>query len=100
MMYENVIVDGDTAIVKVTGRYNLVKTLQVEDELASALQHGCNSVKFDFSETKYTDSSCNRQLKKVRDLVGANNFSVVGASGTVLRSFQIAKLDVLFGSVE
>ena len=101
MNFENVTIDGDTAIVKVVGRYNLIKTLKIEDELKEALnQQGCTKVVFDFSETKYSDSACNRQLKKTRDIVGAENFKVIGASGAVLRAFKTARLDVLFGSVE
>lgn len=101
MNYEYVTIDGDTAVVKVSGRYTLIKTLKVEDELKVAMaQHGCTQVRFDFSETKYTDSACNRQLKKTRDAVGADRFKVTGASGAVLHAFKTARLDVLFGSVE
>lgn len=100
MNYENLTIEGETAVVKVPGRYGLVKTMKVEEELKTAMQQGCTAVRFDFSDTKYTDSSLNRQLKKTRDLFGAANFKVVGAKGTVLKAFKIAKLDVLFGSVE
>lgn len=101
MNFEYVQIDGDTAVVKVIGRYDLIKTLKIEDELKAALnQQGCTHVHFDFSETKYSDSACNRQLKKTRDAVGADNFRVTGASGAVLRAFKTAKLDVFFGSVE
>ncbi len=101
MNYEYVTIDGDTAVVKVSGRYTLIKTLKVEDELKAAMaQHGCTQVHFDFSETKYTDSACNRQLKKTRDAFGADRFKVTGASGAVLHAFKTARLDVLFGSVE
>ena len=100
-MYEYVTIDGDTAVVKVVGRYTLIKTLKVEDEIKAAMnQHGCTKVRFDFSETKYTDSACNRQLKKTRDSVGADNFKVIGATGAVLHAFKTARLDVLFRSVE
>lgn len=94
---KNVTIDGDTAVISVMGRYDLVRTLEVEEELKKAYGQGCTKVIVDFAHTKYSDSSVNRQLKKIRVQVGAENFQIKNATGAVLKAFKTAKLDKFFG---
>lgn len=89
-------IDGETAIIRVAGRYDLVKTMVVDKELKSALQSGCQKILVDFGETKFSDSSVNRQLKKVRSMVGGDNFKIINCTGAVLKSMQTARLDKVF----
>ena len=51
----------------------------------------------DFAHTKYSDSSVNRQLKKIRVQVGVENFQIKNATGAVLKALKTAKLDKFFG---
>ena len=89
-------IDGETAVIRVAGRYDLVKTMVVDKELKSALQSGCQKILVDFGETKFSDSSVNRQLKKVSSMVGGDNFKFINCTGAVLKSMQTARLDKVF----
>ena len=89
-------IDGETAIIRVAGRYDLVKTMVVDKELKSAIQSGCQKILVDFGETKFSDSSVNRQLKKVRSMVGGDNFKIINCTGAVLKSMQTSRLDKVF----
>lgn len=89
-------IDGETAVIRVAGRYDLVKTIVVDKELKSAMQSGCKKILVDFGETKFSDSSVNRQLKMVRIMVGGDNVKVVNCTGAVLKSMQTARLDKVF----
>ena len=95
---KNVIVDGNVAIVTVEGRFDLVKTMEVENELKTALtQSGCNKIVIDFSKTKYIDSSANRLFKKNRDTVGADNIEFKNVVNPAVQSaIKTAKLDKIF----
>lgn len=87
-------VEGDTAIIAVPGRYTLVQTLEVGQELKTALTDlACKKVIVDFGSTTFIDSSVDRQFIKVRRQIGAENFKVVHATGAVRQALHNAKLD-------
>ena len=90
--------DGTTAIVSIDGRFDLIKTLEVEQEINDAIhQRGCDAITFDLDSTRYIDSSANRLMKKSRDIIGAENFSVINVTATAVRkALKTAKLDILF----
>ena len=90
--------DGTTAIVSIDGRFDLIKTLEVEQEINDAIHHrGCDAITFDLASTRYIDSSANRLMKKSRDIIGAENFSVINVTATAVRkALKTAKLDILF----
>ena len=93
---KHVSIDGDTAVIHVVGRYDLIKTMEVENELKEALQGGCHKIVVDFADTKFADSSANRQLKKTCSLIGRENFTIVHCTGAVLKAMQTARLDKFF----
>lgn len=91
---KHVMVDGNTAVVAVEGRYGLVTAVEVGQELKSSFnQFGCTRVKVDFSKTKFIDSSTIRQFTKIRRQVGEANFSVINPTGAVLQALKTAKLE-------
>ena len=90
-------IDGDTAVIRVAGRYDLIKTLDVDKDLKEAINaHNCKKITVDFGETTFSDSSVNRQLKRAHDMVGDDNFLVVNCTGPVLKAMQTANLDKFF----
>lgn len=95
---KNVIIDGTVAIVSVEGRFDLVKTMEVENELKTALtQNGCTKIVIDFSKTMYIDSSANRLFKKNRDNVGGDNIEFKNIiHPAVQKALKTAKLDKIF----
>ena len=87
-------IEGDTAIIGVPGRYTLVQTLEVGQELKTALSDlQCKKVIVDFGSTTFIDSSVDRQFIKVRRQIGAENFKVIHATGAVKQALHNAKLD-------
>ena len=96
-MSDYVIIDNDTVTVKVNGNYDVVTGLTDNKEMEMALlQKGCSKVIFDFADTTYIDSSVNHQMKRVRNLVGKENFVIAHPAGKVLKALQTAKLDKVF----
>lgn len=94
----NVRINGNNAVINVAGRFDLVKSMEVEQELKIALnQHGCTGITLDLAQTKFIDSSANRLFKKSRDMVGNENFKVINVNApAVLKAMQTAKLDKIF----
>lgn len=86
-------IDGATAVVAVDGRYDLLKTQLVMNELDTAFQNGCTKVIVDFGKTTYIDSAVERDLVRVRRKVKAENFSARNAEGDVLAALKAAKFD-------
>lgn len=95
---KNVIIDGNNAIVSVEGRFDLVKTMEVENELKVALtQQGCTKIIIDFINTKYIDSSANRLFKKNRDIVGPDNIEFKNVvHPAIQKAIKTAKMDLIF----
>lgn len=86
-------IDGATAIVSVDGRYDLLKTQLVMNDLDTAFQNGCTKVVVDFGKTTYIDSAVERDLVRVRRKVKPENFSARNAEGDVLAALKAAKFD-------
>ena len=86
-------IDGATAIVAVEGRYDLLKTQLVNNELDTAFQNGCTKVMVDFDKTTYIDSAVERDLVRVRRKVRPENFWGCNAKGDVLAALRAAKFD-------
>ncbi len=95
---EYITMDGDTAVIHVSGRYDLIKTAYVDKELKEAINtHNCKKITVDFSDTTFSDSAVNRQLKRAYDMVGGkDNFKIVNCKGAVLKALQTANLDKFF----
>lgn len=92
-----VTMDGDTAVVRVSGRYDLIKTLDVDKDLKEAMNaHNCKKITVDFGATTYSDSSVNRQLKRAHDMIGHDNFLIINCKGDVLRAMETANLPKFF----
>jgi len=93
-----VIVDGTNAIVAVEGRFDLVKSMEVENELKTAVNtQGCSKIVIDFQKTMFIDSSANRLFKKQRDLVGGENIEFRNiVHPAVMKALKTAKLDRIF----
>lgn len=70
-------VEEGTAIVKPRGRFDNVLAHEIDPEIDEALiNHGCNKIVVDLSETKFIDSSAIRTLAQAFRSVGKNNFEV------------------------
>lgn len=75
-----VTVDGPTAIIKVEGIYGSSVVREVEDEFDKAQEMGCVELTYDFSKTKYIESTAvssmtlrNRKIKNKAKITGAND---------------------------
>lgn len=89
-----VTIQGTTAIIKVTGRYDLINTREVVAEVEVAINNkGCNSITVDFENTTYLDSSVIRDLTKLRRKVKPENFTAKNAKDIVLEMLKRSKLD-------
>ena len=89
-------IDGAIAVIAVKGKYDLLKVLEVEQQLTDAMNSGCIKVLVDFDDTTYIDSSVIRALIKIRRRIKHENFAYRNAKGDVLTALQIAKLDTLW----
>lgn len=96
---EYVAVDGNTAVIAVDNRFDLVKTLKVKKETEYALnQQGCKQIVIDFDKTKFIDSSANKLFKELRKMVGKENIKMTNIHAEpIIRAFKQAKMDVIFG---
>lgn len=89
-----VTIQGTSAIIKVTGRYDLINTRDVVAEVETAINNkGCSSIVVDFEKTTYMDSSVIRDLTKLRRKIKPENFSAKNAKDVVLEMLKRSKLD-------
>lgn len=73
-------IDGDTAILKVKGRFDLVRTEEADGEIDEALiNHGCRKLILDLSETTFLDSAAIRTINDNLQRVGRDNFEARNA---------------------
>ncbi|MBE6101713.1 MAG: STAS domain-containing protein [Selenomonas ruminantium] len=95
----NVSVVGDTAIIRVPERYNLINTALIKGDLEDAYKAGAIKVTVDFRDAAYIDSSAIRDLVIIYNRVKAENFKVVNLSedSDVFKALYAAKLDEKFG---
>lgn len=81
-------INGPTAVISVTGNFDMVTSLQVSEELNVAFNNGCTKVLVDFENTIFIDSAAIGGLIRARRRVGAENFAVLNVKGEVLKSFN------------
>lgn len=86
-------VNGDTAVIYVPERFNLVNTSLVKKELDEAFKKGAMKVLLDFKETTFIDSSAIRDIALIYNRVKSDNFNIINVSGDVYKILSAAKLD-------
>ena len=86
-------VNGDTAVVYVPERFNLINTSLVKNEMNEAFKKGAMKVLLDFKETVFIDSSALRDIVIIYNRVKSDNFSIINVSGDVYKILTAAKLD-------
>ena len=91
-----VTINGDTAIIKVSGRFNLIQTAEMMPEVTQAFGVGVIRICVDFGETTYIDSCAIRDLVKLYRRVKPENFEARNAKGDVYAALYAAKLDELW----
>ena len=90
-------VNGDTATIKVVGRFDLIRTAEVMQEVSAAFSsQGCTKICVDFAETTFIDSSAIRDLGKLYRKVKRDNFSAKNAADEVYSALYAMKLDTLW----
>ena len=94
---KHVEINGDTATIHVAGRFDLLRTMEVMQEVSMAFSsNGCTKVSVDFADTTYIDSSAIRDLIKLYRKVKSDNFVVRNATGEVYSALYAGKLDTLW----
>lgn len=86
-------VTGDTAVIYVPERFNLINTSLVKSELDEAFKKGAIKVLVDFKETVFIDSSAIRDIVIIYNRVKSENFNIINVSGDVYKILTAAKLD-------
>ena len=86
-------VSGDTAVIRVPERFNLVNTSLIKNELEEAYKKGAIKVTADFRDTVFIDSSAIRDMVMVYNRVKSENFKAVNVKGDVYKALYAAKLD-------
>ncbi len=85
-------INGNTAVVKVTGNFTNIVCLSLREELSNALSSGCTKVEVDFKETTFIDSASIGELNKVRRRVGKENLKARNLSGQVYTMFRTSTM--------
>ena len=93
-------VSGDTAVIRVPERFNLVNTSLVKTELEDAYKKGAIKVTADFRDTLFIDSSAIRDLVMVYNRVKPENFQAINVKGDVYKALYAAKLDEVWNLPE
>ena len=77
-------IDGENAIIRVKGRYNLACVSCVEQEIQIALSlHHALQITVDFAETEILSAAALHSLIEMREVVGNANFCIKNANEVI-----------------
>lgn len=88
---------GNMHIVSVSGDVDVYTAPRLDSHIRNAISAGTISIAIDLHECTYFDSEGIKVLLRAQRLLGDHStITVIGATGSVRRVFQISGLDTVF----
>lgn len=88
------LIENEKAIVSVQGSLNLMRAVELKQELLDVIEQGCIKVLFDFKRTTYIDSTgIGVVISVMREAESkGGEVNITNPTGDVLTSFRAANL--------